>query len=334
MTASLAHLGAREREREGDGDCAALSLLLLLLLLLGMASELRAVEKDCLGGGFFGGVGGELPAAEEIIFGGVQRAVAGDPRMAASLLRLHFHDCFVNGCDGSVLLDDSPAFAGEKTAGPNANSLRGFEVVDVSCADILAVAARDAVALLGGPTWDAELGRRDSLTASKSAANKNIPGPNSDLRALVDRFNRLGLSRGTWWPSQERAVQLVQLPVEGLPRGGAAVVPGAGEVGFLDSLQQLCDGGNSTALAHLDLVTPVAFDNQYYTNLLNGVGLLSSDQVLVAGGDGQVLAIVEDYAADPMAFFQDFKAAMVKMGRLRAPAGAAGEVRRNCRVVN
>ena len=57
-----------------------------------------------------------------------------------------------------MLLDDAPGFTGEKTAQPNKNSLRGFEVVDdikaqledackqtVSCADILAVAARDSV---------------------------------------------------------------------------------------------------------------------------------------------------------------------------------------------
>lgn len=57
-----------------------------------------------------------------------------------------------------MLLDDTPTFTGEKTAGPNNNSIRGFEVIDtvksnleaicpqvVSCADILAIVARDSV---------------------------------------------------------------------------------------------------------------------------------------------------------------------------------------------
>ncbi|XP_009770760.2 peroxidase RIP1-like [Nicotiana sylvestris] len=89
----------------------------------------------------------------------VEDAVRQERRMGASLLRLHFHDCFVNGCDASILLDQTETIDSEKTARPNNNSIRGFEVIDkiksevnkacghpiVSCADIVAVAARDSV---------------------------------------------------------------------------------------------------------------------------------------------------------------------------------------------
>ncbi|KAJ6774437.1 PEROXIDASE 72-RELATED [Salix purpurea] len=45
------------------------------------------------------------PNLTKIVRYGVWSAITNDSRMAASLLRLHFHDCFVNGCDGSLLLD-------------------------------------------------------------------------------------------------------------------------------------------------------------------------------------------------------------------------------------
>lgn len=69
--------------------------------------------------------------------------------------------CTPQGCDASVLLDDTPTMAGEKNAMGNMNSLRGYEVVDaiksrveaacratVSCADVVALAARDSVSLV------------------------------------------------------------------------------------------------------------------------------------------------------------------------------------------
>jgi len=65
----------------------------------------------------------------------------------------------MQGCDGSILLDSTATIESEKFAAPNNNSARGFEVIDqikaevdrvcgrpvVSCADILAVTARDSV---------------------------------------------------------------------------------------------------------------------------------------------------------------------------------------------
>ncbi|CAI0401729.1 unnamed protein product [Linum tenue] len=126
------------------------------------------------------------PTALSTIRSGIRTAVQRERRMAASLIRLHFHDCFVQGCDASILLDDTSSLTGEKTARPNANSVRGYNVIDdvksrvesqcpgvVSCADIVAVAARDASEALGGPTWTVNLGRRDSTSASRATGDGN-----------------------------------------------------------------------------------------------------------------------------------------------------------------
>ncbi|KAL5987632.1 hypothetical protein ACLOJK_035382 [Asimina triloba] len=308
------------------------------------------------------------PNVEAIVLAAVEEAVANDPRMPASLLRLHFHDCFVNGCDASVLLDETLGFQGEKSAAPNANSLRGFEVIDaiksqlesacpqtVSCADILAIAARDSVVLSGGPTWEVLMGRKDSFFANKALATASLPAPNSDLPTLLRKFHDVGLStkdmvalsgghtigkaRCSTFSSRLMAAGSSDSSSSTSTTGGGINV----DTAFLASLRQLCSNNpdsnssssTSTAVAELDFTTPTTFDNQYYVNLLSGDGLLASDHALVAhDGSSDVRSLVELYAQDLEAFFEDFMESMLKMGSLKPLIGNRGQIRRNCRAVN
>ncbi|TKY47231.1 Cationic peroxidase 1 [Spatholobus suberectus] len=332
----------------------------ILFSLLGIASA--QLSSD-----FYGAT---CPKALSTIKSAVQSAVAKEHRMGASLLRLHFHDCFVNarsfftpysficftlsfmhispcmnmhGCDASVLLDDTSSFTGEKSAGANVNSLRGFDVIDdiksqletacpgiVSCADILVVAARDSVVALGGPSWTVGLGRRDSTTASKDAATKDIPSPLMDLSDLISAFSNKGFT------TQEMVV------LSGAHTTGQAKCQFfRGRIynetnidsNFATSLKSNCpsiDGDSN--LSPLDVTTNVYFDNAYFKNLVNKKGLLHSDQQLFSGGstDSQVTT----YSTSPSTFYADFASAMVKMGNLSPLTGNSGQIRTNCRKVN
>ncbi|KAF5762028.1 putative peroxidase [Helianthus annuus] len=123
--------------------------------------------------------------------------------MAALIIRLHFHDYFVQGCDASILLSD-PATT-ERTALSN-TGVGGYEVIDaaksavenicpgiVSCADIPAVAARDTSVAVGGPSWSVRLGRRDSTRANRALAD-GLPRADLDLPSLVRDFDAKGLN--------------------------------------------------------------------------------------------------------------------------------------------
>ncbi|KAL6629394.1 hypothetical protein ACP70R_029159 [Stipagrostis hirtigluma subsp. patula] len=285
------------------------------------------------------------PSLQSVVRSAMARAVAADPRAGASVLRLFFHDCFVNGCDASLLLDDAAGFTGEKNAGPNANSARGFDVVDaakaaveaacpatVSCADVLALAARDAVALLGGPSWTVKLGRLDARTASQAAANANLPGPGSSLSSLLAAFAAKGLSaRDMTALSGAHTVGHARCATfRGRVNGGDADVNAT----FAAQLRQACPagGGADGGLAPLDAETPDAFDNGYFRALAQRRGLLHSDQELFNGGSQD--ALVRKYAANGALFAADFAKAMVRMGNLAPAAGTPLEVRINCRKPN
>jgi len=126
--------------------------VVFILLVLGIVNTL--VHGQGTRVGFYSST---CSQAESIVKSTVTSHVNSDSSLAPGLLRMHFHDCFVQGCDASVLVAGSGT---EKTAFPNLG-LRGFEVIDdaktkleaacpgvVSCADILALAARDSVVLV------------------------------------------------------------------------------------------------------------------------------------------------------------------------------------------
>lgn len=276
----------------------------------------------------------------------VRCAIEKEARMGASLLRLHFHDCFVNGCDASNLLDDTPSLQGEKNVKPNAGSLRGFEVIDqikeaveqicpdiVSCADILTIAARDSVSILGGPNWQVKLGRRDARTANVTDVNpNNLPPPNSTADHLISSFHNHGLS----------IKDLVAL-YGGHTIGKARCFHFRAHIyndtdidpSLRHSLQAICPstkGVDDNTTAPLDPRTPNSFDNAYFKGLGHKLAILHSDQELFNAKATNHL--IRRYSTHLHAFRSDFAAAMIKMGHIKVLTGSSGEIRRNCRRAN
>jgi peroxidase len=112
----------------------------------------------------------------------------------------------VQGCDASVLLDRVDGSKSERDAAPN-QTLRGFGAVEqikarleaacpetVSCADVLALAARDSLVLVGGPSYPVLTGRRDSARSFYDEAHAHFPGPNATHSTTLDEFGRRGFT--------------------------------------------------------------------------------------------------------------------------------------------
>lgn len=334
---------------------------------------MRSISHNCVDSGtmaffvilcilaFIGCANGQLsptfyqstcPNVTSIVGQVIQQALQTDTRIAASLLRLHFHDCFVNGCDGSVLLNDTANFTGEQTAGPNLNSIRGFGVVDdiktavenacnatVSCADILAIAAQQSVSLSGGPSWTPQLGRRDSTTANATLPNTALPGPTDSLSTIITKFQNVGLS----------VTDVVALS-GGHTIGRARCTVFSGRLynfsgtgspdptlnsSYLSTLQSTCpQNGSANTLTSLDPGTPDTFDNNYFANLQIEMGLLQSDQELLSTSGASTISTVNDYTSSQSDFFSNFSNSMINMGNISPLTGTSGEIRLNCGKIN
>ncbi|CAN6215796.1 unnamed protein product [Urochloa humidicola] len=323
--------------------------MMLAAVLVAVASAMAASAAAQLSQSYYAST---CPNVETLVRGAVTQKLQETFNAAPGTLRLFFHDCFVRGCDASVLLsgpDDEHSAGPDTTLSPDALDLitRAKAAVDadsqcaykVSCADILALAARDVVSQTGGPYYQVELGRLDGKVGTRAVVKHSLPGAGFDLNQLNKLFAANGLTQtdmialsGGHTIGVTHCDKFVRrlYPFKGSSRGGAGPPM---NLSFLRQMRQTCPlNYTPSAFAMLDAVTPRKFDNGYYQTLQQMKGLLASDQVLFA--DRRSRATVNYFAANQTAFFDAFVAAMAKLGRIGVKTGSDGEIRRVCTKVN
>ncbi|XP_058085502.1 peroxidase N1-like [Magnolia sinica] len=321
---------------------------LCIFLFLLITWPITSVQGQGTRVGFYSST---CPRAETIVRDTVQAHFRSDATVAPALLRMHFHDCFVNGCDGSILLDGPDA---EKTALPN-RLLRGYDVIDdakaqlerecagvVSCADILALSARDSVVLTRGLTWSVPTGRRDG-TVSLASDTDNLPSFTDSVDVQKQKFADKGLNTqdlvtlvgghtiGT------TACQFFSYRLYNFTATGNGADPTI-DPAFVTQLRTLCpENGDGTRRVALDTNSGNTFDVSFFTNLRNGRGILESDQRLAT--DASTRTFVDRYSGTirgllGLTFNIEFGRSMVKMSNIEVKTGTTGEIRRVCSAVN
>lgn len=294
------------------------------------------------------------PSAERLVQLRVQKKFSKDKSIVPALLRMHFHDCFVKGCDASLLVDSTPGNQAEKEAGPN-QTVRGFEFIDevkkvletvcpstVSCADIIALATRDAVALAGGQRYDVPTGRRDGTQSKVDDAN-TLPDPSDSAIQSSAAFASKGLS-------VLDLVTLLGAHTVGITHCsffsdrlynflGTGKADPSMDPALVTKLKTTCpdpaSGSSADPPINLDQGTPSVFDSSFFKQIAARRGILLIDQQLFE--DATTTNFVRSYAGSspnrPLNFSQQFAQSIVKMGNLGVLTGNQGTIRKNCRVV-
>ncbi|KAF0891823.1 hypothetical protein E2562_011002 [Oryza meyeriana var. granulata] len=291
------------------------------------------------------------PSVELAVRDVVRSASTLDSTIPGKLLRMLFHDCFVEGCDASVMIEGN----GTERTDPANLSLGGFNVIDaakrllevvcpatVSCSDILVLAARDAVTFTGGPSVPVSLGRRDGLVSLASNVRANIIDTGFSVDAMARSFSAKGLtlddlvtlSGGHTIGSAHCTTFGERFRVDA--NGSTVPVDAAMNADYAGELIRTCSAVNgtvsSTAAVDCDEGSASRFDNAYFVNLLAGRGLLRTDAVLVQNATTR--AAVEAFARSEESFFASWAASFARLTSLGVKTGADGEVRRLCSRVN
>ncbi|GAB2298812.1 hypothetical protein Dimus_032890 [Dionaea muscipula] len=317
-------------------------LLLVTLVLIGSANakglKVGFYRKSC-------------PNAELIVKDIIHDVISVAPSLSGPLLRLHFHDCFVRGCEGSVLLNSSTHQA-EKDAPPNL-TLRGFQIIDrvktalenacpgvVSCADIVALVARDVVTESQGPTWDVETGRRDGVVSNITEALENLIPPFANITDLKAAFKRKGLSvkdlvvlSGGHTIGIGHCNAFINRLYNFTGKGTSNDTDPTLDSNYIARLRKICFPNGPNNFVEMDPGSFETFDQHYYQIVSKRRGLFQSDAALL--DDPETKAYVESHkTGNPKAFFDNFGVSMVNMGRIGVLTGNAGQIRKVCSKVN
>ncbi|KAK4583327.1 hypothetical protein RGQ29_026200 [Quercus rubra] len=287
------------------------------------------------------------PNAEDIIKQEVTDLYNKHGNTAVSWVRNLFHDCMVKSCDASLLLETVNGIESEQ-ASERSFGMRNFKYVStikealekecpltVSCADIVALSARDGIVMLGGPRIEMKTGRRDSKESYANFVEESLPNHNDSITLVLSRFQSIGLDvegivalLGAHSVGRTHCMNLVQ-------RLYPTVDPTL-DPQYAEYLKGRCPtpnpNPNAVLYARNDRETPMILDNMYYKNLLSHKGLLIVDQQLTS--DPTTFPYVEKFAADNGYFQDQFAKAVLLLSENNPLTGDDGEIRKDCRYVN
>lgn len=318
--------------------CSTFILLLLSLLFQFYSGEselqLNYYSESC-------------PKAEEIIKEEVTELYHKHGNTAVSWIRNLFHDCMVKSCDASLLLDAANGIESEKTSSRNFG-MRNFKYIKtikdaletqcpltVSCADIVALSARDGAVLLGGPHVEMKTGRKDSRISCVEEIENFIPNHNDTMSLVLSRFQSIGVdTEGT--VALLGAHSIGRVHCANIVHRLYPTVDPTLDPNYAEYLKGRCPSPDpdprAVEYARNDRITPMTLDNMYYKNVLNHRGLLIIDQQLVS--DPNTYPFVEKMASNNGYFHEQFSRALLVLSENNPITGDEGEIRVDCRYVN
>lgn len=299
------------------------------------------------------------PNAEKIVEDVITKSSKQNQGIIPGIIRLHFHDCYITGCDASILLTPERynSLNVEMAHPANSISLRGMDTLEaakveiekqcpgvVSCADILAFAARDVVVLARNPRYEVPAGRRDSFSTDGSLAN-DLPKGNHSVDRLIKSFAERGLTtedlivlEGSHSIGQTRclntiadnssmvgdemigAKKLVDRPFQRMVK--QKFCPKSQEESFWNMTAPLVPANPNTS----------NWGISYYDDIMKGKSLIPSDIALAV--DPSTKELVAHFASDSADWQKKFNEAMIKLGKINVLTDKQGEIRKTCQWVN